>query len=192
MAHTDFQQEVYLPRFDDGTEITATSRADVNSRWVQPADIIFRLRVVIRKTTAGAGNFHGKLQAAINGSGWFDVTAASQYIQGATSVNVADGDPTTQQISTGDFVAGVVCDDGSLPNLAFTGIQSTEFEFVLQAIGVDLSGEHSLSFRIVENSGHEVDAYLYDISSCVDCEEFYAIVLQPEVIEIIIEEGHVV
>lgn len=100
-------QQDFRGRNDDGSQSAATWKALVNTNWTQVVDENFRVRFAVRDDGGGALNdVQLQLEYNLNGAGWNPVNAASLVVRSAASGNFAEGDSTTQQISTtgGTFI----------------------------------------------------------------------------------------
>jgi hypothetical protein len=138
------EQLAYEARNDDGSETSATWKAPVNTPWTQDVDQLFRLRIAVQEVgnvslpINSYDNF--KLQANVNGTGWFDVTGTSTKIRIVDTLNFADDASTTQQITTpsANYVAGRTDDDdGATGIIELQSDHITELEFSLIARSAD-------------------------------------------------------
>lgn len=126
-THTGFRG-----RNDDGDETTATWIADADTNYTVPVNTIFRHRIEI-KNDGGTATTTLQLEANRNGGSFFDVTGSSSDMQAASSGNVTNDDPTTEQLAgPGTFEAGKICEaDGLVASQTYTAARETEHEFVL-------------------------------------------------------------
>jgi hypothetical protein len=157
---SQFDQDSFRGRNDDGTETTASWIALANTNWTQDidADAQFRVRFLIQETAGVAeADFQEILQYNLNGAGWNNVTGASSVIRGVLSSNYADGDNTTQQIGAGTFIttnAGMVEGDGGPASTTapdFAGSDETEFEFMLEIQAADVVDADTIQLRVTNN-----------------------------------------
>jgi len=133
MTHVtaNLAQDIFRFRNDDGSETTATWSAVADTNVTISGDTNFRLRIAIRETAGGAANnVPFDLQYSLN-SGAYALVTTSTPVKVVTSANVTDGTATTQQLSSGTFVAGEIDTDGTVGNTTLEG-SSTEHEWVLQ------------------------------------------------------------
>lgn len=155
-ANPSLSQTQYRGRNDDGSETTATWKANANTDWTQPVDESFRVRFVVQETAGGAeNNVTFQLQYNLNGAGWLDVTTASAVVRGVDT-QLADTSPTTDQIGgSGSFLAGEQCEDGlaDISRPSFAGNDHSEVEFGVQLLGADVDDADSIQLRVVRSGG---------------------------------------
>lgn len=128
-------------RNDDGSETTATWKANQNVQAVQTVvGEVWRLRLEVYNNSGSSQPFVDTLQYATSASGpWtsVDVTAGSNAFQiAAASAYVAQDDPTTAQLAgvAYPFAAGKVMVGSSiLQNISLNDQQRTEFEWAIQS-----------------------------------------------------------
>ncbi len=164
-ATATFDQDSFRGRNDDGSETTATWKANANINWTQAVDENFRVRFLIQETAGVAeSNFKEDLQYNLNGAGWNDVDdSTSLVVRMSLSGNFAHGDDTTQQVGAGTFV---VDNDGMnetnppggtmVPD--FAGNDETEFEFCVQIRGADVNDADTVELRITK-AGTALNSY---------------------------------
>ena len=150
-------QQNFRARNDDGTETSATWKAALGTNWTQLVDETFRLRVLIEETAGGAANNYNYVaEFSLNGGAWTLVNTTSP-IRFGTSANVTAGQPTTQQIGAGAFVAGEITMDDAPGNVSLDN-QQTEMEYVLLLDGASLSDGDTIQIRAT-NAGTPIDGY---------------------------------
>src|SRR5690349_8928184 len=95
-----------------------------------------------------------------NGGAYSAVGSATSSVRAVGSSNLTDNANTTQQLSTGTFVAGRVDDvDGTMTSTTSIPTNSvTDFEFMVQLVAADLANADTLDFRVYR-SGTEVTTY---------------------------------
>ena len=98
MSQTDFRA-----RNDDGSETTATWKADANTNWTQDTDENFRVRFLLTCDAVEMISAY-QLQYNLNGAGWNNVNGSSSVVRSFASANLTDGADTTQQLGAGTFV----------------------------------------------------------------------------------------
>ena len=81
---------------------------------------------------------------------YFDVTTVSSVVRAFDSANVADDADTTQQITTGTFVAdnNGLSEDGLVSRVLFNGVDKAEFEYTVEFVAADLADGDEVRFRI--------------------------------------------
>lgn len=138
-------QGVWRWRNDDGSETTATWRADQNTPiTIASTDSIIRLRIELYNNGAG-GTLDGALfedSSDEAGGHWDTIKLAANsnaFMLAGTSPNVTDLEPTTHQLSGQtippfSFTAGkeIVSTD-RLPAQTLTSGQTSEFEYAIKA-----------------------------------------------------------
>ena len=134
---------------DDGVGLnsgTFTHARDTD--WTQDADAIFRVRFLLEENAGGSLNNKYKLQYNHGGGGWTDASGSSP-VQDALSANYANGDPTTQVLGSGPFVAGDGV-EGALVTLSKISIdtEETEIEFALTIDSAQVSDEDAIQLRL--------------------------------------------
>ena len=106
---------------------------------------------MVSETAGGSTNLTGELEYRLNGGAWTYVSATTP-VQMADSANVTDGAATTQQIGSGTFVAGAIEEDNGGSTSSMSGNSSTEFEFVLQIDGAQVTpGSDAIELRVTDN-----------------------------------------
>ncbi|MGD8764382.1 MAG: DUF2341 domain-containing protein, partial [Desulfobacteraceae bacterium] len=151
---SEFDQDSFRGRDDDGNETTATWQAGANINWTQVMDQNFRVRFVIQETGDGAAADQSfQLEYNHNGGGWNDVTGASSVIRAWASPNVADGADATQQVGSGTFVtpnAGFDEVDGQAggTSLDFSGSDEVEVAYCVQIRSADVSASDTIQLRV--------------------------------------------
>jgi len=149
-------QQAFRFRNDDGNETGAT--------WMSPGNNVnqtiqtglgnrFRIRFVVEETAAGTLNLLGRLHYSLDGGTYTELTTGSSYIRAIDSKNdgwsITDGDPTTQQIFTGTFVAGTFSNDGDCENATLTSA-FTELEYCLYIY--DATGSSTIDLRVYDSA----------------------------------------
>lgn len=150
-------QQQFRGRNDDGSETAASWKAATNTNWTQPVEQKFRVRVTIAETAGGAANNYSYvLQYNINGTGWTNMGTTGP-IHSSPSGFVTNGTPTTQQISTGTFVAGQFDDNSSVSNISLTN-QVTEMEYCLLIDAATINNNDTIQLRAT-NGGTALNGY---------------------------------
>lgn len=155
-----FRQESFRFRNDDGSETTATWKAAINTNANEKPYVRYRCRFLIQQTVANANrNFtrNYKLRYSLNGGGYTDLgaqNAANHPIRYADSPNITDNEATTQQIGSGSFVTGAMCETGDTGTITFTSgsLSETEVEFVIEIYGGLLTPFDTLDLRVFETN----------------------------------------
>lgn len=125
------RQDAFRARENSGNEATPTWIALANTNWSQDVDTSFRVRFVIQEV-ANATNpesINSLLQFSLNGGAYttIDGTTAVKY---AAFIGATDGNPTTQQLGSGTFVAGEIDDNGVTASVNLQNSE-TEMEFCI-------------------------------------------------------------
>lgn len=147
-------QDSFRGRNDDGSETTATWKANANVNWTQTVDQNFRVRFLLQETGGGTkNNFTAQLSYNLNAAGWVNVTGTSSVVRATASPNVAGGADCTQQIGAGTFISnndGFDEVDGASggANLDFTANTEAEVEFSVQIRSADVVNNDSVQLRI--------------------------------------------
>ncbi|MFA6057120.1 MAG: PKD domain-containing protein [Taibaiella sp.] len=132
-------QTKYRWRNDDGSETTATWRAAENTAiTIADTASILRARIELQNNSGAVYDIDESLEYSSNGgTTWTVITNAptNAFIY-QSSANVADGDATTNQISTGTagtFVAGrIISAIPSATSMVISSGEKTEFEWVIK------------------------------------------------------------
>jgi hypothetical protein len=135
----------YRFRNDDGTQATATWKAALNTPVTIPAAEVFRVRLAIAGlgTVADFQTFY-----SLNGGAYTAITGSSTVVRAALSPNVAENEATTQQITTGTYVAGSISEaDGYFAGATIPSGTSTEIEQVCSIIGADAPNGSTITIR---------------------------------------------
>jgi hypothetical protein len=150
-------QQGFRGRNDDGSQSGATWKAALNTNWSQNVDEAFRVRVIIEETAGGsANNYSYTLQYNLNSGGWVSV-GVTGAIHSVASSFVSDATATTQQISSGAFVAGEFDSDSGASNISLES-QKTEMEYSLIIDGALVSNGDQIQIRAT-NSGTALNGY---------------------------------
>lgn len=135
-------QTKYRWRNDNGSETTATWRAAENTAITLADTVsILRARIELQNNSGAVYDIDESLEYSSNGgTTWTVITNAptNAFIY-QSSANVADGDATTNQISTGTagtFVAGrIISAIPSATPMVISSGEKTEFEWVIKPTG---------------------------------------------------------
>ncbi len=136
-------QGVWRWRKDDGSETTATWRADQNTPiTISSTDSVLRLRIELYAPSANGDVTDAKFEDSIaGGSGWDTIKLdpnSSAFQFAGTSPFVTDLEPTTHQLNGQSvppytFVAGkVMVSTDTLPKQTVNTGQTTEFEYAFK------------------------------------------------------------
>jgi hypothetical protein len=158
-------QTAFRGRNDDGTETTATWKADTDVIWEQPTDEIFRIRFLLQREGQGTGaNGYLSLWASHNEEA-FQLCARNDdwgpetVVQPLLSANFENYDDTTQQIGSDPQYQPLnsSMSDGEDFGLAYGNnftwpasgdTYEVEAEFALQIIGASVYPGDTLEFRV--------------------------------------------
>lgn len=166
MQNATLDQSGYRFRNDDGGETGATWIAGTNTgvTFNVTREGAFRLRLAITETAGAATTGSGtsfQIQYSLNGGTWTTPTTSTP-IQVMASSNVADGDATTQQISSGTFLTGRIDSStdeavsGDNTQIDFAGGETTEVEYALFFDSSQLSSGDTVDFRAYDNGNGNV------------------------------------
>lgn len=140
-------------RNDDGSETTATFKANEDANTLMFTDTNYRIRIQVDETAGGtSANFVGVLRYSHNGGAYTAVSGSSSVVRASASPNVADEAATTAQLTapTGTFLTGAFDEaDGSAgtTQVDFAAGQYTEFEWCFQVRSADVSPGDTIDFR---------------------------------------------
>lgn len=164
-----FLEQIDWAFYDDGTEAGSTlvSGHTKNNNPVKGAllvDTIYLYRAgVLESSGNGTMNFTCQLQYNKNTTGWNDVNGSSANIQSVATGNIADGDDTTQRMTSFshdstnegfDEVDGLA--GGNSADLSGTGFEAL---FAIQIIGADVSENDTIVLKVVDSGGGDFDDY---------------------------------
>lgn len=150
-------QKAFRGRNDNGSETTATWKANQNVDWTQLCDENFRVRFLVQNATAQILNLNVQLQYNLNSEGWNPVNGTSVVARSSASGNFADQDNTTQQLTggTGTFIGATCMDEGNGNcggnSLDVTATGNFECEFCLQLRSADLANNDTVQLRTINS-----------------------------------------
>jgi hypothetical protein len=151
-------QNAFRGRNDNGSQTTATWKANQNTNWTQDVGETFRVRFRIQETAGGSTVDTYKVQFNKNGAGFVDVGTATDC-RVVDSANITEDEATTSQLTggSGSFVAGVVTEaDAIIPtagNISLVASGYSEVEVVLRLQSGAWSTGNTCVLRLVENNG---------------------------------------
>lgn len=150
---TTWQQVHFRFRNDDGSESAATwkAAADTNvTADVSGGDVSLRVRFNIRETGTTSATFSARLYYSLNGGAYAQINASGTPVVASASGNLTDDASTTQQISSGTFVAGKVDDVNAQTGSTGTIAQNndTEFEFMLTVSAASVANSDTIDLRV--------------------------------------------
>lgn len=150
-------------RNDDGSQTTATWKANENTNATIGVDENFRIRFVVDETAGGAeNNVTFQLQYSHNGGTFTNVTALAVVARPSASPNVTDSTATTRQLTsgTGTFVANSFDEvDGLSGVTTFSGGEVTEVEYCVQILSGAVANNDTVAFRVIRGSGSALENY---------------------------------
>lgn len=150
MTHVtaSFTQSAFRLRNDDGSQTAATWIAATNTNASIAVDTVFRVRIAVLETAGGRkANQSLPLEYSLNGGG-FTAVSTSTPVQATASAFVSDGAATTQQITTGTFVAGQFDSNASVANVSFAGNDRTEMEYCLRLDPAQINNGDTVALRV--------------------------------------------
>jgi len=151
-AGNSIAQIGFRGRNDDGSETGAAWIADTNSNWEQRPDRNFRVRLLLDRSSGLAASFAIYLYYSHNGGPFTSVDGVSSVVRAKLSNFYANGDPTTQQIGSGNFIAtneAMVEGLGGSNTINFPSVvlDEIEIEWCLQIVGDDVLDKDSVELR---------------------------------------------
>ena len=138
--------QVHFAGRDDSAELSSgVFTYGIDSNWAQEADKAFRVRFEIE----GTGTIGGTIEASIDNSSWFAVSATSGTVCGALSEQFSNADTTTDLIdgSAYAWTTGNAATRGTAAAVTLTA-QTTELEYALRLVGDDLDNGAEVYLRI--------------------------------------------
>lgn len=154
------RQSGFRFRNDDGTEVTATWKAALNSNIYAETNTLFRLRFLVAEIEGVQSSTTSPLlvQQSVNGGAWQsigDSPAAGKPLHYEASPNIANA-PTTQQIGSASFAAGrlIEAEGFGIPGATIPAKGETEYEFVLAVAAANATSGDSIRLRIFGLSGY--------------------------------------
>ena len=143
-------------RNDDGTEVTATFKANQGVAWIQQCDVNFRVRYGVQISggaSSGISNLNIQHQYSLNGTDWVDATGSSGYARASASPNVADNAGVLQRLTgaTGTFIGLTGFDESSGnaggANMDVVDDGNFEVEYCLQLRSAECANGQSIYLR---------------------------------------------
>lgn len=150
---TTWAQTNFCIRNDNGSETTATWKAALDTNYTQlvgAAGVILRLRIAAQETGTTASTLTARLYKSKNGGAYAQIGSGdTDGCRVAASANFADNDATTQQLTSGTFVAGRM-DDATGQCTATSSISQngrTEHEYCIELVFANLADGDYFDFR---------------------------------------------
>jgi hypothetical protein len=153
MSQPNFIQNHFRYRNDNGSESTATWIAATDAN---PASLLcdrnYRMRLAVQNTSPSNG-LTPTLYYSKNAGSYTRVNLSSSVVRSRSSISVADGTPTTQQISSGGYIANVV-DTADGAGIFVTLLQNytLEVEFCFQIRSVDVAHGDVIQLRVYNST----------------------------------------
>ena len=169
MVNAQFTQAAFRVRNDDGSESTATWKAEENVNWEQTPDVAFRIRFAINQIVSNADASLGRtfrLRYSKNGGAYVNIGATSsitEAVRAVNSSNLTDASPTTDQIGgTGTFYAGQVDEGGATGTITAPSLSlaHTELEFCIQVYGPQVAAGDTIDLRVYTGTSTLLDSYV--------------------------------
>jgi hypothetical protein len=173
-------QTNYRFRNDNGSETTATCKAPINNPLAVPdADLNFRMRIASFDNSSPSALFTYRLQYKLNSGSWTDVTIISDVIRLVASSNFTHLDPTTQQITSGSFVAGKMYEDTFTFDTSSVNHSNafTEIEYMVSLLSADVVVNDVVYLRLATGDGAAVPLDNYDVIPSIQIISFIKKVL---------------
>jgi hypothetical protein len=165
-VNPSFTQQSFRFRNDDGSQTTATWSQLANTNDRRKPFVFFRCRFLIQQTVSNANanlTRNYKLRYSLNDGTYTDVGAqgSSTIIRYANSSNITDNEATTQQLGTGSFVTGAMCETGDTGTITYNSgaLSETEVEFVLELDGASINVSDTLDLRVYETNNTVLASY---------------------------------
>ena len=112
------------------------------------------LRILLQSTSATdiPSTDDWRLQFAVNGGAWTNLTTGSSPTHSYDGGSVTEGQVTTNRLTggTGSFVAGKVGEDGQVDDVGWTGNNFTELLYTI-SLSQSLPNADVLTYRVVKN-----------------------------------------
>ncbi len=156
LTHYQFQ--------DDGADANTSSLigSEDTTNIALDLDTTYFIRFGVTNTGGmSANNYNYRLEADIDGAGFFQVTTSSTFVQ-LVDGGDADGDPITSQRLANDgggFVNGLYEESGDTPTYTLVDGNETEHVYAIQFLSADLTaGSEEIDLRLT-NAGTLLDNY---------------------------------
>ena len=147
--------------YEDGTESGATQIGTDTSQTTIDSDTNFQVRILIQQDNNKSFTLTTPVfQYNHQGGGWTTITTSSSPLR-AVNGTVTDGNNTTERITgTGTFITpnAYVCEDGSLPTLAYPNNDFCEALLSCQIIGSAITNGDEILVRVSGITTYTVDA----------------------------------
>lgn len=155
MTNPAFTQVTFRGRNDNGTETTATWKANQGTNWTQVTDTNFRVRFRIDETASRAWTSKvWNLYYSTNGTN-YSAVSSSTPVKFSASSNFAQGDDTTTQLTggTGTFVTdnNGMCESAGATNSGSAG-NLFEVEYSLQIDSTQATNGSSIYLRVYDGT----------------------------------------
>ncbi|MCK5217872.1 MAG: hypothetical protein KAJ93_08785, partial [Methanosarcinales archaeon] len=156
--------------YSDGTEAGSVIVGAANTNQSLNVDTIYFARFGLEETgNEPSKNEAPQLQYNLNSGGWNNVTDVSSVVRAAATANIADGDDTTQRITSFTFdttnegfdeVDGIA--GGPTCDLQLTGFEAL-FSFTIRS--ADVANNDTIVLRIVDSNNSDA---AYDVYNQTD------------------------
>lgn len=146
--------------YDDGTESGSVIIGAKNTNPTLEVDTIYFFRAGAEETAGNRwNNAEINFEYNLNGGGWNPVTTASSVVRAVSSINVTDGDDTTQRMTAFTFITNntAVDDSGTMNTVADPQNDGFEVLFVFQIQSGDVVDSDSIELRILHSAGSAFD-----------------------------------
>lgn len=163
-VNPSFTQAAFRFKNDDGSGLTATWKAAINTNIDERPYKIIRCKFLIQQTVSNANQNltrSFKLKYSLNGGAYTDVGAqgSSTIIRCANSSNVTDDSQSLTELTVNTAI-GLV-DENNLVTVAFPSgtTADLEVEFVLELYGGLINLTDSLDLRVYESNDTLLSVY---------------------------------
>ena len=161
MTHVAFAMDAYGYRWreDDGSESAASWISSQDATFIAKTGVSYRLRFLVQEIGGGTNSAYAlRLKYEKNASGGFvNVTSTSSNIKAVTSVNYADGDDTTSQLTggTGSFITdnNSMDDGGGVATCNVSASNHYEVEYCIQFVDGDISDGDRFELVVEDEAG---------------------------------------
>jgi|GEM_PF-6179581 len=157
MEHTDWAF------YEDGTESGSAIIGSKNINQTLEVDTIYLFRAGVHETAGTRKtNLNCQIQYNHNGGGFNAVGASSSVVQTVATANIADGDDTTQRMTSFTYISNNNCFDevdGVAGGTLDPNNNGAEMLWAIQILSADVADNDSIELKVVLSGGADLDAY---------------------------------
>lgn len=151
-------QQSFRGRGDTQTLNSATFDHALNADFSQAVDTNFRVRFLIQET-AGGESKNKAYRVEYDAGGGYAAVTDSTPIQYATSGQYSNGDPTSQVLGGGSFVAGDGVSATGTTGTVTLQSEETEHEFCLTIDSAQVDNDDTIDLQVALSDGTPLDNY---------------------------------